>query len=79
MKAAIFVAGLVCGALSPAYAHFSHYSTDSFVRTIEQSMSEAMHKIITPGVTITTINGTYEYRGVRIDGRHYHVDIDKLD
>lgn len=79
MKTAIFVAGLVCGALCPAYARFSHYSTDSFVRMIEQSMSEALHKAIVPGVMITTMSGTYQYRGVRIDGYHYHVDIDKLD
>ena len=79
MKAVLFAAGLVCGALSPAYARFANYSTDQFVRMIEQSMSEALHKAIAPGVMITTMSGTYEYRGVRIDGHHYHVDIDKLD
>lgn len=80
MRAAlIFAAGLLCGALSPAYARLSHYSTDGFVRMVEQGMTQALHKVIQPGVTITTMDGTYEYRGTRIDGRHYHVDIDRLD
>lgn len=51
------------------------YSEDSFVRMIERQQG------MFPGVmrTIPECGCTILYRGTRIEGRHYHVDIDKLD
>lgn len=71
-----FICGLLCAATAQARGY---YAEDQFVRMIEQSMSQALHKVIAPGATVTTMQGTYEYRGTRINGNHYHVDIDKLD
>lgn len=64
-----------------AVAAAPRYGEDAFVRMIERQLSASAHFSIGPGVTITSpeCQCTVKYLGTRIEGRHYHVDIDKLD
>lgn len=76
MKAALFVAGLICGALSPAYARITHFSADMFVRKIEAAMQ------IAPGsVKIDPRFGlTIQYLGTKsLPDDVYAIYVKKLD
>lgn len=73
---------LVMWGMSIVLAHAkSIYAEDAFVHMIERHLSANANFSIGPGVTITSMecNCTIKYLGTRIDGNHYHVDIDKLD
>jgi hypothetical protein len=76
VKAALFIAGLVCGALSPAYARITHYSADIFVRKIEAAM-----QIVPGSVKIDPRFGlTIQYLGTKsLPDDVYAIYVKKLD
>lgn len=64
-----------------AFAHGVGPTSDAFVRLMEHRFSAMAHVNVVPGSMILDLDCgcTVKYVGTRVNGIHYHIDLDKLD